>query len=77
MRNRTLLTGTVVAALALATIAAPLAAEMTHAEMELANACKRLTPEAMQRDKRCVALMKRYPEALTKAPDMMSPQRPR
>jgi hypothetical protein len=72
MRNRTLLTG-----LALAAIAAPLAAEMTHAEMELANKCKRLTPEAMQRDERCVALMKRYPEAMTKSPDMMSPQPPR
>ncbi|GGA60899.1 hypothetical protein [Sphingomonas psychrolutea] len=69
--------GILLSGLALAAITAPLAAEMTHAEMALANACKRLTPQAMQRDRRCVALMKRYPEALTKAPDMMSTKPPR
>ena len=72
MRILTLLTG-----LSLMAIAAPLAAEMTHAEMVLANQCKRLSPDAMMRDQRCVALMKRYPEAVTKSPDMMSPQPPR
>ena len=65
-RTTRLLTG-----LTLLAIAAPLAAEMTHAEMLLANRCKALTPAAMMRDRACVALMKRYPEAMTHSPDMM------
>ena len=62
--------------LALALTAAPVAAEMTHAEMVLANHCKTLALKAMMRDRRCVALMKRYPEAMAKSADMMSTQPP-